>query len=568
MITFAPMALLARPSRGRTLARPRVTVAAFLALLSCAPFGRALAQSGVGPLDDATPIPGGWIRFGVLNSWTRYDSRFNGEGRIDPLGAPLSTDSLGPRQLPLLAPVEGALQTLTKNPLQRLTFGRLFTQSDARIVTTPFVLEYGVSNRLSFGVTVPVVQTRQTAQVRVNVPVAGDVTPLGNMGWVPATLRSSYAQSSASVIASLTAAASGLNSLLTSCAANPGAPQCSTIQGQEAAAAATAARANQFAAAVATAYGINEQTALVAPLQGTQLATTIEAQRAALAAQLATFVPGTQIGTLPVVTSPFSYIDLQGRVQQPGLLQSALGGGLDSIHTTDRLGVGDIEIGVRFALLDHISRDSVGPPGFQYRMVLGGVYRLATSRPDSARDLLDIGTGEGGGIEGRASLELIGASAGLTLAGRYSKSFARAVELPLVGYTIAGFPYPAFGPVQRTAGDFFSIAAAPRFYLNSWMSVEGDYAMEHVGAPTFVPPPGFECPGCVPPEGSVLPIATTVQNIGFGLRYSTVLSYLRHRARYPIEVSYHHLEALSGDAGTPKYYRDIIQLRLYYRLLR
>src|SRR6476659_9152676 len=90
MITFAPMALLARPSRGRTLARPRVTVAAFLALLSCAPFGRALAQSGVGPLDDATPIPGGWIRFGVLNSWTRYDSRFNGEGRIDPLGAPLS----------------------------------------------------------------------------------------------------------------------------------------------------------------------------------------------------------------------------------------------------------------------------------------------------------------------------------------------------------------------------------------------------------------------------------------------------------------------------------------------
>jgi hypothetical protein len=33
-------------------------------------------------------------------------------------------------------------------------------------------------------------------------------------------------------------------------------------------------------------------------------------------------------------------------------------------------------------------------------------------------------------------------------------------------------------------------------------------------------------------------------------------------------VSFHHLEALSGDAGTPKAYRDMIQLRLYYRLLR
>ena len=543
-------------------------MAAVLALLWCAPLGRALAQSGVGPLDDATPIPRGWIRFGVLNSWTRYDSRFNGTGGINPLGAPLSTDSLGPRQLPLLAPVEGALQTLTKNPLQRLTFGRLLTQSDARIVTTPLVLEYGVSNRLSFGVTVPVVQTRQTAQVRVNVAVAGDVTPLGNMGWVPPALRSTYAQNSAAVVASLTAAATGLNSLLTSCAANPGGAQCSTIQGQEALAAATAARATEFATAVATAYGINAQTALVAPLQGTQLATEIEAQRAALASQLAAFVPGTQIGTLPLATTTFSYIDLQGRSGQPGLLQSPLGGGLDSIHTTDRVGVGDVEIGVRYALLDHLSRDSAGPPGFQYRMVVGGVYRMATSRADSARDLLDIGTGDGGGIEGRGSLELIGRAAGLTLAARYAKSFARSVELPLVGYTIAGFPYPAFGPVSRKAGDFFSIAAAPRVYLNSWLSFEGDYAMEHLGAPTFVPPPGFECPGCVPPEGSVLPIATTVQNFGFGVRYSTVLSYLRHRARYPIEVSFHHLEALSGDAGTPKAYRDMIQLRLYYRLLR
>ena len=541
---------------------------AALALLTCAPLGRVLAQTGVGPLDDATPIPRGWFRFGVLNSWTRYDSRFNGAGGTDPLGAPLSTDSLGPRQLPLLAPIEGALQTLAKNPLQRFTFGRLLTQSDARIVTTPFVLEYGITSRLSLGVTVPVVQTRQTAQVRVNAAATGDVNPPGNMGWIPASLRAAAAQSSASVVTSLTAAATGLTGLLARCAANPGAPECSTIQGQEAAAAATAARANQFATAVATAYGINEQTALVAPRQGSTLATEIEAQRAALAAQLATFVPGTQIGTLPVTTTPFSYIDLQGRAGQPGFLQSSLGGGLDSIATTERLGVGDIEIGVRYALLDHISRDSAGPPGFQYRLVLGGVYRMATSLTDSARNLLAIATGEGGGVEGRASLELIGPVAGLTLATRYGKSFARAVQLPLVGYTIAGFPYPAFGQVSRTAGDLFTIAAAPRVYLNSWMSVEGDYAMEHIGAPTFVPPAGFECPGCLPPEGSVLPIATTVQQIGVGLRYSTVLSYLRHRARYPIEVSYRHLETLSGDAGTPKLFRDMIQLRLYYRLLR
>src|SRR5258705_2617028 len=178
MIPFAPMSPLARASVFTPVVRslPRVAVVAFIALLASAPLGRTGAQSGVGPLDDATPIPRGWLRFGVLNSWTRYDSRFGASGGIDPLGAPLSTDSLGPRQLPLLAPVEGALQTLTNNPLQRLTFGRLAVQSDARIVTTPFVLEYGATNRLSFGVTVPVVQTRPTAQLRVNPTAAGEVT--------------------------------------------------------------------------------------------------------------------------------------------------------------------------------------------------------------------------------------------------------------------------------------------------------------------------------------------------------------------------------------------------------
>jgi hypothetical protein len=561
LVQLTVPALLAR-------SRPRAAVISLVALSILVPLARGSAQSGIGPLDDATPIPRGWVRFGVLNGWTRYDSRYGANGVVDPLGAPLTTDSLGPRQLPRLAPVEGALQTLTNNPLQRLTFGRLDVRSDARIVTTPFVLEYGATNRLSFGVTVPMVQTRQTAQVRVNSRLAGDTTKTSNMGWIPAPQRASVAQSNASVVAALTAAASGLTGLVTRCAASPSAPECSTIQGNEAAAAATAQRATDFATAVATAYGLNEQTALVAPLAGSQLATAIEAQRAALAAQLAAFIPGTTIGPLSTATTEFSYIDLQGRARTPGLLASDLGGGIDSIHTTERIGIGDVEINARFAVLDHVPRDSVRPIGIQYRLVVGGLYRFATSRPDSARDLLDIGTGEGGGAEGRVSLEVMRGHAGATLAARYAKSFARTVEVPLVGYTIAGFPYPSFGQVSRTAGDLLGFAAAPRLYLGNWLSFEGDYEMERVGAPTFEAPAGEPCSFCVPPEGSVLPAATTVQRFGAGLRYSTVLSYLRRRAKYPIELSYHHLETVSGDASAPKISRDVIQLRLYYRLIR
>src|SRR5215212_9680568 len=106
MITFAPMPPLAGRSRSNPARRvsppSRATVAAaFVALLALAPAARA--QSALGPMDDATPIPRGWLRFGIANAWTRYDSRFDANGAVNPLGAELSTDSLGPRQLPKLA---------------------------------------------------------------------------------------------------------------------------------------------------------------------------------------------------------------------------------------------------------------------------------------------------------------------------------------------------------------------------------------------------------------------------------------------------------------------------------
>ena len=173
-------------------------------------------------------------------------------GGVVPLGAELSTDSLGPRQLPRLVPVEGALQTLTGNPLQRLTFGRLDVRSDARIVTTPFVLEYGVTRRLSIGVMVPMVQTRRTAQVRVNARPAGEAAA-SNMGFLPLAQRDAAAAANAQVVTALSDAAASLNGLLGRCAQNPAAPECDPVRGREADASAAAARAEQFAQAVATA---------------------------------------------------------------------------------------------------------------------------------------------------------------------------------------------------------------------------------------------------------------------------------------------------------------------------
>src|SRR4051794_2153262 len=108
MITFAPMPSLAvyRPIN-ETRARPRLgslLFALLLALAALVPRG-AGAQSALALTEDASPIERGAVRLTVSTGWVRYDERFLGSGMVQGLGAVLSTDSLGPRQLPNLSPV-------------------------------------------------------------------------------------------------------------------------------------------------------------------------------------------------------------------------------------------------------------------------------------------------------------------------------------------------------------------------------------------------------------------------------------------------------------------------------
>src|SRR5215203_3291432 len=128
MITFAPMSPLVvfRSVPHRPLPAPprrrRLLTLAALASLIVLHSRVAHAQATLGHTDDAIPIPGGWVRLSIGNAWERHETRFGDDGGIRGLGEELSTDSLGPRQLPGLAPIEGALKTLTQNPAQRLTF--------------------------------------------------------------------------------------------------------------------------------------------------------------------------------------------------------------------------------------------------------------------------------------------------------------------------------------------------------------------------------------------------------------------------------------------------------------
>jgi hypothetical protein len=534
--------------------------------------GSAAAQSSGSPLshlDDAAPVPSGALRFRIATVWTRYDERFAAGGGTTPLGAELSTDSLGVAQLPLLAGVESAVQTLGTDPALRLSFGTLHVGSNARIATTPISLEYGVTRRLSVGVLIPIVQTRRVAEATVT----GDATR-ANMGFVAPGTRADAGAQNRGVATAYQGAADSLAKLVAQCPTNPTAAGCAAVNANPADAAAARQLALSFAQA-ATALGTTASTAIVAPRSSSDLAKAIEARRVQLNLQLQQYLGANAGPTVSVFSAPtdFSYRDLQGdrAVGAVGLLSGPLGG-LDSIHTTERIGFGDIAIGARYLVFDRFQRDSSPPARIQSRLMVGAALRFATSLPDSAQRLLDIATGDGAGVDLSSAWDLIVGRVGGTVGVRYAKSFGRTVQASLVGDPEAPFPYPFFGERKRTPGDVLGLDLTPRLLLTETLAFDAHYGFERVGATTYGVPEGTltPCAACSAADltTEVSGTTRTAQRLGFGFRYSTVDAWARGHAPYPVEVSFARLSTISGDAGLPNQTRDQIEVRLFYQLLR
>jgi hypothetical protein len=539
------------------------TAVALVALLPVS----AGAQATLSHTEDAAPIPQGMIQMRFMNAWTRYDERFAANGARRSLGDELSSSAFGVAQLPRLAPVESGLRSLAANPALSLSLGRIDVRSDARIVTTPIALEYGITRRLSIGVLVPIVQTRRSIQLRANADTGNGA----NVGYVPGTSRIAAAAANLGVFQAFQRAADSLGSLISRCTPGSTAAGCAAVTANLADARAAQAAALSFASSVRTALGTDSTTTIVAPLTGSALAASIEQRRLAINTSIQRYLGAGAGTTTKVFTAPnaLSYIDVNGRGSDAGLLRNALGGGLDSLHTVDRLGFGDIAVGARFVLLDHFQRDSLPATGPQLRMTIGGNVRFATSLADSARNVADIQTGEGAGAEVNSAVDLISGRLGITGAARYVKSFARSSTGVLTGDPTAAYPFSPFGPVTRTAGDVVALDLTPRLFLSEWLALDGHYGLERRSASTIArallpPASGVDVQSVVSGDATI--DGATAQRIGLGARFSTVDAYLRGRARFPIEVSLTHLETITGGVGEPKLFRDQVQLRLYYRL--
>lgn len=529
---------------------------------------RARAQSDLSHLDDATMVPKGTFRLQTIAAWTRFNARFAPTGAAHstiPLGGEFSFDSLGVAQLPALTGTQNAIQTLTGSPF-RLTLGSIQSAMDARVVVMPISLEYGLFHRLTVGAMLPIVRTRMTIMLRAN-PLGTE----GNVGVNPASVNAASLGADSSVVAQLGQAAAALQAALQACQANPSSdPNCAQLLAREGDVTALLQNSAQFATAFASVYGSSAQDrgAPVVPLAGSAADALVRARLAAYDSSFQAF-----LSTAPRITAtPAAAGGVVGTNDLGTLLQNPAVAGFDSLSSTVRYGPGDLELSARYLLFDGFADSAAGavPGGLHGRATLTGVVRLPTGQLASASNPLDIATGHGTTAAG-ARLALYwqwGGRFGLAAAGSYMQSFGKTKAGAFPSAIGAPFPPSTADVYLYTPGAVAAVEIAPRLMITRLMGVNALYDVRHVaandyGGLTTVPggPP-------VTPVALVDGVTTapgTLQSAGFGITYSTVTEYDRGRASLPIDVTFTHLEALSGAARMPKAYRDQIQFRFYYR---
>ncbi|HJU90248.1 MAG TPA: hypothetical protein VJ672_12695 [Gemmatimonadaceae bacterium] len=528
-----------------------------LALAAGSVYGAsAHAQAIIGIGDDAIGVPRGRVRLTIEGAFSRHDRVFDIDGNSVPFGAEFARDSLGADALEPLRPIESALRSLSGLPDARVTLGRSVATFSSRIATTRFALEAGVTNRLTIGAMLPIVQTRVTPFINVNPNAIG-----GNISLNPATTDAAIQLQNQQFFQQFLAAQAQLGSLITDCLAGSADPRCPNALAQGPA---LQAAAIPFGTQLQSVFG-----SMFVPLVGTQ---TDLAMRARLTSFANTYnsLLGSSVITHPGpigASRTFSTNDFQDLVSSADFAFRPL-------LQIRREGIGDIELGGQFLLINTLPGDRrLRPTGAGVRLAVGGLVRLGTGSPESPDDLADIGTGDGQtDVEARAVTDLVlGRRAWISIGGRYGWQMKDELPMRISPRDEPFAPLYTRRTVSRDLGDYIELEATPRFVLSRYFMLGGQYVYrrkaedKHTGTFAVTNLAGDN----VTLDAGVLDVGTeeVAHRVTGGVVFSTVAAYRERRARWPIEISFRHTETLAGSGGfVPKTVVESIQARLYVRL--
>lgn len=446
--------------------------------------------------------------------WTRYDARFTASGEAA-LGAFLTADSLGATQLPSLATLESRVASATGAPFI-LSLGRSRLDATGREEIVPLTFEYGINSRLALTAMVPLIRKRVAVQFQLDT--AGGF--VANVGPNPHRTNTTAAFANGQVQSQFLSARTLLEDRLTQCAANASQPQCASVNGRESQASALLQAAQQFASDVAEIYGTSTTTgAAFVPASGSTAQTAIEQRVSLFNTQFQDFLgsSGSFVTTIPVAAGgPAGVSELQRYLTEDL--------GRDSVAFQEKVFIGDWELGAKYRAIDIPATET---RRLAMQLALAGVLRFPSGTRHSPGEIVDLRTGTGATtVATRAILN------------------AKYARLGLLASADLAVALGDVDSLRGVASDsrWTEVHLAPRWHLSEPFAIHGAYSLRSAN----------ESGGD--------------QLAGIGVTFTTIERW--DRSRLPIEMRYTHLEAITGDAGRPRFFRDQIELRLYYRLLK
>lgn len=507
-------------------------------LVWASPMASAGAQNtprarGAGP--DALTPAAGTVRIGAGAAWTRNAEAWF-DGTLRELGGPFSFDSLTPSRLPGLAPADAAARIASGLSGFTSTLGAVAVNARRTFESTPFSIEYGLTSRLSIGVTVPLV----TSAVRVAV-LANPEGSAANMGINPALGIPTLATTNGTLVGQIEAAAAFVSSKIASCSANPAAAGCSGFNTGAAQALVTESLA--YSNAIATLYGgRNGSTGTpFVPIQGSAIDLGVAARLADLKARF-TAAGATQVTNAapvgaagPLTTAQFLSV----------LTDSAFGIRANPLGSVVRRGLGNVEFSGQLTWFNSYSnapRSGSWSERLWWRSAIGGAFRLGTGEKANASDLIPVPLGDESSALMVRSVTDVGTGERWSVTG--ALAFATRVQ----------------EEIQQMTLDI-----APRWSPTEAISVAGVYTYRvqaHASKSA-----GPEEPLASGAFGDVFrePAEQYEHRLGAAITYSSLTAYQRGAARLPLEVSVSHFQSTGGSGGfTPKLSHDEVTVRYYW----
>ncbi len=487
----------------------------------------------------AVPVPRGMLRLDIVPDWLSWDHRFGlgvpgyADGASVPINLDYQADSLGVATFPFLRPLQSNIQAAAGLPGFSLSLGRTQTVMNASIRTIPIGLEYGLTSRLSIGVTVPIVRSR----VDVNFAVDTTTGKRSNVAFADTAAVAPFRLQVDSAMAALQRqVATGPASLRA-----PAQDMIARLQ-------LFGALANGYLLPVSSSAAGDSVTLHVSGA---------EAGYDSLALQYSSFgvtLPPLNTGlTLP--DSATTRDDLERFFSDSGL---PLAG--DTIGTYVRTGIGDITAHATWQLAE----------GRHYRGQLVLTTRFPTGGLPYPSSFLDMGTGTHQfAVEGALSSDVLLGSSFLVhavarIGGARADDVARRITPP-------DLPFPTLGQlatVHRKPGAWYGIEVAPVWRMDDAFSVRLSYSYYNQAATHY----SYVNQGDSARVGlpaSVLDQETQqkLSRIGGGVTFSTVDRWLAGTASVPYSVTVSYENTVWGRGGrVPQASLFRIQLRLYLRL--